>query len=195
MTTAAAYPTLLGTMWPVRGDTRLLRAALVVMAGSVLLAVTAHVKVPFWPVPMTMQTFAVLVIGMACGARLGAATVAVYLLEGALGLPVFAGGAGFAYLAGPTGGYLAGFVLAAALTGWLAERGFDRSVLRTMAAMLAGDVIILGLGVAWLATLIGAEKAIAAGLLPFLAAEVFKIVLAAAVLPGAWRLLGGRRRS
>ena len=84
---------------------------------------------------------------------------------------------------------------AAALTGWLAERGFDRSVLRTMAAMLAGDVIILGLGVAWLATLIGAEKAIAAGLLPFLAAEVFKIVLAAAVLPGAWRLLGGRRRS
>ena len=187
------HPTLLGTLWPARGHSRWLRALLVALVGSAVLAATAHIKVPFWPVPMTMQTFAVLVIGMACGARLGAATVLLYLLEGALGLPVFAGGAGVAYLAGPTGGYLLGYVVAAALTGWLAERGFDRSVPRTVLAMLLGDALIMTLGVAWLSTLIGLQKAIAAGLAPFLLAEAFKIALAAVVLPGAWRLLGHRR--
>ncbi len=192
MTTARLdHPTLLGTLWPSTGETRWLRAALVVLLGSALLTATAHIKVPFWPVPMTMQTFAVLVIGMTCGARLGVATVLAYLLQGALGLPVFAGGAGLAYMTGPTGGYLLGFVLGAALTGWLAERGFDRSPARTVLAMLLGDAVILTLGVAWLATLIGLEKAIAAGLLPFLAAEAFKIALAAIILPGAWKLLRG----
>ena len=190
MTTARFdHPTLLGTLWPASGETRWLRAALVVVLGSVLLTLTAHVKVPFWPVPMTMQTFAVLVIGMACGARLGVATVLVYLMQGAMGMPVFAGGAGLAYITGPTGGYLLGFVLAAGLTGWLAERGFDRSPVRTVIAMLLGDALILTLGVAWLATLIGLQKAVAAGLVPFLAAEGFKIALAAIVLPGAWKLL------
>ena len=194
MTTAAIHhPTLLGTLWPASGNARVLRAALVVLLGSLLLTVTAKVQIPWWPVPMTMQTFAVLVLGMTCGPRLGVATVLAYLAQGAAGLPVFAGGAGLAYLAGPTGGYLLGFVLAAGLTGWLAERGFDRSPARTLAAMLAGDALILGLGVTWLSTLIGFEKALAAGLLPFLSAEAFKIALASAVLPGAWRLLGRRR--
>lgn len=193
MTTAALHhPTLLGTLWPASGGTRVLRAMLVVALGSLLMTVTAKVQIPFWPVPMTMQTFAALVLGMACGARLGMAAVLAYLVQGAAGLPVFAGGAGLAYLAGPTGGYLVGFVLAAGLTGWLASRGFDRSPLRTVIAMLAGDALILGLGVAYLSTLIGLEKAITAGLLPFLAAEAFKILLAAAVLPGAWRLVGRR---
>ena len=195
MTTARLdHPTLLGTLWPASSETRWLRAALVIALGSLLLTLTAHVKVPFWPVPMTMQTFAVLAIGMACGARLGVATVLAYLLQGALGMPVFAGGAGLVYMTGPTGGYLLGFVLAAGLTGWLAERGFDRSPVRTVVAMLLGDALILTLGVAWLATLIGLEKAIAAGLVPFLAAEGFKIALAAVVLPGVWKLLGRQTR-
>ena len=193
---SAAFPrdTLLTTLWPVAADGRLARALTIVVLGSLLLTLSAHVQIPFWPVPMTMQTFAVLVVGMTCGARLGGAAVALYLAQGAVGLPVFAGGAGLAYLAGPTGGYLAGFLLAALVTGWLGERGFDRSPLTTLLAMLAGVVIILGLGVAWLTVLIGLDRAIAAGLMPFLLAEGCKILLAAAVLPAARKLAGRKRR-
>ena len=119
-----------------------LRLMLLAVAGSLLLWASAKINVPFWPVPMTMQTFVVLGLGAAFGWRLGMATVALYLLEGAFGLPVFAGtpekGIALAYMTGPTGGYLAGFVLAAGVTGWLAERGFDRNYLTTAAAMLIG---------------------------------------------------------
>ena len=105
---------------------------LLALVGTLALTVSAKTQIPFWPVPMTMQTFVVLVIGMAYGARLGVATIALYLLEGALGLPVFAGtpekGVGLAYMMGPTGGYLLGFVAGAWLCGWLAERGFDRLI-------------------------------------------------------------------
>ena len=187
-----AHPTLIGSAWPGAAGSWL-RMAILAIAGTVLLTVSAKIQVPFYPVPMTMQTFAVLVIGMAYGWKLGGATVALYLAEGAAGLPVFAGtpekGVGLAYMAGPTGGYLAGFVLAAGIAGRLGEKGWDRSIPMTLAAMVIGTVIIFAPGYVWLALLIGSEKAWAFGVLPFLLGEVFKIALAAAVLPGAWKLI------
>lgn len=165
-----------------------LQSVLLAVAGTALLLASAKVQIPFYPVPMTMQTFVVLFLGFALGSRLGAATVLLYLAEGALGLPVFAGtpekGLGLAYMAGPTGGFLAGFVVAAFVTGWLAERGFDRRVFTTAIAALAGFAAIYGLGIAWLGALIGWDKPVLAyGLYPFLPAEALKLALLAAVLP------------
>jgi len=193
-TPATLQPTLADTLWPQQEGVRdMLRLAILALAGTALLVLSAKIKVPFWPVPMTMQTFAVLVIGMAYGWRLGAATVVLYLLEGAAGLPVFTGtperGIGVLYMVGPTGGFLAGFVVGAAISGWLAEQGWDRSVVRTLGAMLAGEVAMFALGLGWLTYLFGATKAIEFGLAPFVWAEIFKIALAAAVMPGAWWLL------
>ena len=184
--------TLAGALWPARdaaGNEWLRRAALAVF-GSAALTISAKVQIPFWPVPFTMQTMIVLLAGMALGWRLGAATVALYLAQGALGLPVFAKGGGLAYFAGPTGGYLLGFLAAAALTGWLAERGWGRSAASTFAAMLAGTAVIFACGLSWLAYLIGAEKALAGGLVPFLTSEGLKIIIAAILMPMCWRLAG-----
>lgn len=199
-TATLTHPTLAAMLWPSHTQAsmgaRLLRALVLAVAGSVLLTLSAKTQIPMWPVPMTMQTFVVLVIGAAYGWRLGGATLLIYLAEGALGLPVFANtperGVGLAYMMGPTGGYLAGFVVSAMLLGWLAERGWDRGVIRTLVAMTLGTAIIFGFGVAWLSTLIGIEAAVAQGLTPFLAGAALKIVLAAAVLPMAWALVGRR---
>jgi biotin transport system substrate-specific component len=192
----ATFTPLIDRIWPVSARPALRIATLLVL-GSVLLMASAKAQVPMWPVPMTMQTFVVLVIGMSYGLRLGTATVALYLFEGAVGFPVFAGtpekGIGLAYMMGPTGGYLLGFVLAAALMGWLAERGWDRTLPWAIAAMTAGTVLQLVPGVAWLATLIGWDKAIAAGLTPFVVGAVVKIALAAAVLPLAWRMVESKK--
>jgi biotin transport system substrate-specific component len=184
-----AHPTLADAVWSPAGSSPALRAIALALIGTALLTISAKIQVPFWPVPMTMQTFVVLVLGMAYGWRLAGATVLLYLAQGAFGLPVFAGGGGIAYMAGPTGGYLAGFLLAAIAVGWLAEHGWDRSVPRTLAAMLIGTAIIFACGLAWLATLIGLPQAISAGLAPFLLGEAVKIALATAILPFAWRLL------
>ncbi|SDE42729.1 biotin transporter BioY [Rhodospira trueperi] len=201
MTTATlTHDTLAQALWPTRANASpvspALRALLLVLAGSALLTVSAKVQVPMWPVPMTMQTFVVLVIGAAYGWRLGAATVLLYLAEGAFGLPVFANsperGMGLAYMMGPTGGYLAGFVVSAVALGWLAERGWDRSVVGTLGAMTLGSAIILGGGFLYLSTLIGPEAAWTAGVLPFLLGAALKVALAAAVLPMAWRLVNRR---
>jgi len=177
-----------GAFWPqVRGS--LVFQALLVVAGSLLLAISAKVQVPFWPVPMTMQTFLVLMYGATMGARLAGATVLAYLVEGAIGLPFFAGGAGLAYLAGPTGGYLIGFLAGAVLVGWLADRGFGRTILTTLAAFLLGEAAIFVLGAGWLAHLIGPSNAVTAGVVPFLSAEALKVALACALLPAAWSTL------
>ena len=190
--TTAPHPTLAGTIWPASTNS-LLRMALLAIAGTALLTLSAKIQVPFYPVPMTMQTFAIMVIAMSFGWKLGAATVALYLVEGAFGLPVFAGtpakGIGLAYMAGPTGGYLVGFFLAAALTGWLGERGWDRNVLATIAAMVAGTILIFVFGYAWLAHLIGFAKAWQFGVFPFLWGAIFKIGLAAALMPLLWRFM------
>lgn len=165
---------------------------LLVLAGSALIALSAQVAVPlpFSPVPVTGQTFAVLLVGAALGRTRGSAAVLAYLAEGAAGLPVFAGGlAGPAMLLGPTGGYLFGFLPAAWICGALAERGWDRHLLGTLAAMTAGDLAIFAVGVPWLARFVGAENALAFGFAPFLVGNLAKIVLAAGVLPVAWTLV------
>jgi biotin transport system substrate-specific component len=181
--------TLAATIWPNPSTILSLRAILLALVGSALLTLSAKIQIPFWPVPMTMQTFAVLVIGITYGSRLGAATVALYLAEGAAGLPVFAGGGGIAYLAGPTAGYLFGFVIAAALVGWLAEHGWDRKASTTAAAMLLGNLVIYVSGLLWLGTLVGYGKVFAVGMLPFLPGDVLKLALAAAILPTVWRFI------
>ena len=167
-------------LWPVRGTSKMLRAAILVFLGSALLTLSAKVQVPFYPVPMTMQTLVVLLVGMAFGARLGVATVALYLAEGAAGLPVFAGtpekGIGLAYMMGPTGGYLLGFVHAAAIAGWMVERRRDAAGLAL--AVVAGSIAIYGPGVLWLARFVGAGRALELGLVPFLGGDLLKAGLA-----------------
>jgi biotin transport system substrate-specific component len=152
-----------------------------VALGTLVLALSAWIKIPMIPVPMTMQTYVVLVIGALCGWRLAGATVAAYLAEGFLGLPVFTNwGAGPAYFLGPTGGYLAGFLAAAVFVGWLAERGGTRDVARATATLLLGHAVIFALGVAWLAAGLGMgwEKALLTGLVPFWLATALKTALA-----------------
>jgi len=190
----AAQPTLVSVLWSSAAGAGWLRAAALALVGSLLLTASAKVQVPFWPVPMTMQTFAVLIIGMAYGPRLGVATVALYLAQGALGLPVFAGtAAGVPYMAGLTGGYLAGFMAAAVVLGVLARRGWDRGLLSGLAAFVIGDVVLFACGMAWLSVLAGFETAVHAGLLPFLPGEALKIALAAAMMAAGWRAIGARR--
>src|SRR5918994_6011094 len=167
-------------LWPVRGTSKMLRAVILAFLGSALLTLSAKVQVPFYTVPMTMQTLVVLLVGMAFGARLGIATVALYLAEGAVSLPVFAGtpekGIGLAYMTGPTGGYLLGFILAAALAGWIVERRRDAAGLAL--AVVAGSVAIYAPGVLWLATFVGFGRALELGLVPFLWGDLLKAGLA-----------------
>jgi biotin transport system substrate-specific component len=181
-------------LWPVRGGGRLLRAAVLALMGSALLTISAKVQVPFYPVPMTMQTLVVLLIGMAFGARLGVATVVLYLAEGAAGLPVFAGtpekGIGLAYMIGPTGGYLLGFVLAAGIAGWIVQRRRDAAGLAL--AVLAGSIAIYASGVLWLASFVGVGKALELGLVPFLWGDLLKAGLAFALALGGAAMV--RRR-
>jgi len=148
-----------------------------VVAGTALLALSAHAQIPFWPVKLSLQTFVVLALALAYGGRMAAATVLAYLAEGAMGLPVFQGGAGLAYMAGPTGGYLAGFVLAAFVVGTLADRGGLATLPRSAGLLALGVALIYLPGLAWLSVLFGAEKAISFGLLPFLPAEALKLAL------------------
>jgi len=190
--TAGTAPTLINAIWP-RETGGMLRLGLLAIVGSALMAVSAKIQVPMYPVPMTMQTFAVLVIAMAYGARLAGATLLLYLAEGAVGLPVFASGSGLAYMAGPTGGYLAGFLVAAVLVGWLAERGWDRNSALTFLANGAGTAIIFVLGVAYLSTLVGGlDLAFEKGLAPFAIGALVKVSLAAALLPLVWKFLPRR---
>lgn len=158
--------------------------ALAVLLGTFTLALSSYVEVPMVPVPVTLQTFAVALVGALYGWRLGAITVIAWLIEGAVGLPVLSGGAaGAHHFFGPTAGYLFAFPLAAALMGWLFERGWNgvRPVL-AFAAMLASNLVCLVFGAAWLATTLGAEQAIVHGVTPFLVGAVLKSGLGAAVL-------------
>lgn len=211
---APAQPTTLaGALWPDSTSptiTRLVRAVILVVLGSMFVAGSAQIQVPLWPVPVTGQTFGVLVVGLVLGWRLGGVSLLLYIAEGTAGLPVFAKfAAGPAVMAGPTGGYIAGFVLAAAIVGYFAQRGWDRSVWLTALAMLAGNIAIYLLGLAWLTNFYagvgaqyvasaGAETAFGAaivkGLMPFLVGDAIKLALAAALMPVAWRLLSGRVR-
>ena len=192
----------MGTIWPETGHGRVTREAwrkmTLALAGTLLLTLSAKVQIPFYPVPMTMTTLVVLMIGVAYGWRLGGATVLLYLAQGAAGLPVFAGtpekGIGLAYMVGPTAGYLAGFLLAAVVVGWLAERGWDRRIGSTVLMMLIGNLVLYIPGLLWLGWLFGWDKPILEwGLTPFLLGDALKLAVAAATLPVLWRVL--QRRS
>ena len=186
--------TLIDAAWSNTTTARRVGLVAAVVGGMCLLTLSAKLQVPFYPVPMTMQTLVVLMIGMAYGRVLGTATVAAYLLASAAGLPVFAGtperGIGLAYMMGPTGGYLLGFLISAWLMGALAERGWSNSFPLAAVAMIVGHAVILGAGFAWLAALLGVEKAITVGLLPFLATTAVKCALGAVAVPPIWRAFG-----
>jgi biotin transport system substrate-specific component len=194
MTENNSMPTIANLVWPESKSTNALRFVVLAFAGSLLIAVSSKVQIPFYPVPMTMQTFVILGLSMALGWRLAGATLALYLLQGMLGLPVFAGspekGIGLAYMMGGTGGYLLGFLAAAVTCGWLGEKGWDRNVFKTAAAMFIGNALIYIPGILWLGLLFGWDKPIIEwGLTPFILGDITKIALATAVLPLAWKFL------
>lgn len=192
--------TLAGRLWPATKESGAARALILMVLGTVVLWLSAKIQIPFYPVPLTMQTFAVLTLGVAYGWRLGGGTLLLYLAEGAAGLPVFAGGwsegGGYQILYGPTAGYLVGFVVAAAVCGRLAERGWDRSLSRTAAAMVIGNAIIYLFGLPWLkyALALDWHTTVDGGLMPFLLGDALKLALGACLLPFAWRVIGKRGR-
>jgi len=163
-----------------------------ILGGSLLIGLSSQLKVvlPFGPVPVTGQTFAVLMVGALLGARRGSLAVIAYLVQGIAGAPVFAFGGGPAVLLGPTGGYLVGFIPAAFITGLLAERGWDRRMTTTVLAMILGNLAIYTCGLLWLTCLTGMHASVVTmGLLPFIPGDVTKIILAAILLPSGWKLL------
>ncbi|MBN8291471.1 biotin transporter BioY [Rhodobacter sp. NTK016B] len=174
----------------------LLTKALAVLGGSAVIALGAQVSVPMLPVPMSLQTLAVLMVGLTAGARLGAAAVVAYLIEGVLGLPVFASGHfGLPYMMGPTGGFLLGFVGMAFVAGLLAERGVARGFVGTGVAGLLASVVLYVPGIAWLyaVTPLDLSGAVSAGMVPFLLGDAVKIAVAALAVTGAWAALRARR--
>jgi biotin transport system substrate-specific component len=209
--TAAARDVLTEAIWPAEGRALVAKRAVLVVLGIVALTLAAQVKVPVWPSPVMMNlgTFAVLTIAAAYGPRLGLVTMAGWLLIGALGFDVFqsstAAHHGLAYMTGPTGGYLAGYLFATLALGFAARRGWDRSVGGMAAALLAGNVLIYVPGLLWLGYLVANglfdpakyasvwEQTLAWGLTPFLVGDLVKLVLAALIVPGLWKLVGTAR--
>lgn len=181
-----------------RGDApTVLLDILTVLMGSLVLVLSAKISVPFYPVPLTMQTFAVIGLGLALGPWRAGAAILVYLCEGAAGLPVFAGtpqkGVGLAYMMGSTGGYLLGYVPSVLVAGWLARRGWDKDPLPAMAAALLAGAIIYVPGLLWLGIVIGFDKPVLQyGLIPFIPGDIVKASLAALVFPIVWKWLDAR---
>jgi biotin transport system substrate-specific component len=197
--TASTQP-LVPALWPTKSGTAA-RDVLLVLGGTALICIAAKIKVPFYPVPMTLQTLAVTFLAATYGMRLGTLTVLVYLFEGALGLPVFANTppalANPAYFLGPTGGFLVGFVLIALIVGASADRGFDRSIPKLFAAIVVGELGMFALGFGWLAWFanlssgavgLGASKALAGGVAPFVLGDLLKVIVTTLTVPAA-RLL------
>ncbi len=180
------------------GRLRLAKQAVLVLVGIAALAIFAKIKVPMYPVPITMGTFALLTIGAAYGPRLGMATIIGYMLVGTLGFDVFAGSSaeasGLTYMMGGTGGYLVGYILATLALGMAARAGWDRSVGKMALAMLIGNALIYIPGLIWLGQLYGWDQPILAwGLTPFLIGDALKLALAAVLVPGLWKLIGNAR--
>ena len=166
-----------------------------ILSGAVLTAYAAQLVIPMWPVPITAQTFAVLLVGSVLGATRGAISLVAYFSMGALGLPVFSAATSLSF--GPTFGYLIGFVAAASVVGWLSERGWHKSVPGVLASFAIANAIIYLFGLPWLAFVLGnlgvandLVAVAAAGFVPFIIGDVLKMILAAAVLPLAWKFLG-----
>jgi biotin transport system substrate-specific component len=196
MATATTMRPLVSLALPEGRAMRLATQMFLAVAGTLLLTVSAKTRVVLGPVDISLQTLAVLLIAAAFGLRLGLATLLLYMAEGAAGFPVFQAtpekGLGIVYMLGTTGGYLAGFVVMAAIVGWAADRGWDRNPLRLAGAMLAAEVVMMAMGYAWLAGLIGADKAWQFGVVPFIAGDLIKVGLAAALVPAVWAILPAR---
>ncbi|KAA3451021.1 biotin transporter BioY [Mesorhizobium sp. SARCC-RB16n] len=193
MTTATTTRPLVFLALPQDGAARLATQFFLAIAGTLLLTLSAKTRVVLGPVDISMQTLAVFLIAAAFGMRLGVATLLLYMAEGAMGFPVFQGtpekGIGIAYMLGSTGGYLAGFVVMAAIVGWAADRGWDRHPIKLFNAMLVAEVIMMAMGFAWLALLIGPEKSWQFGVVPFIVGDLIKVALAACLVPAVWSLL------
>ncbi|TGS71784.1 biotin transporter BioY [Mesorhizobium sp. M3A.F.Ca.ET.174.01.1.1] len=193
MATATTMRPLVSLALPEQGAARLGTQLFLAIVGTILLTLSAKTKIVLGPVDLSLQTLAVLLIASAFGMRLAIATLILYLAEGAFGLPVFQGtpekGLGIAYMLGSTGGYLAGFVVMAAIAGWAADRGWDRHAVKLFGAMLVAEIVMMAMGFAWLATLIGPEKAWQFGVLPFVVGDLIKVALAASLVPAVWSLL------
>ena len=168
---------------------KMIRYVVLAVLGTLIMTIAAKIKVPFYPVEMNLQTLALFAIAAAFGRKLAVATLLLYLAEGYMGLPVFTKeAAGPAYFAGPTAGYLVGFVIAAFIVGWAADKGWSKNPFKMAGAMFVADVVIFTLGFAWLATLIGAEKAFMFGVQPFILADLLKIALASSLVAALWQV-------
>ncbi|MEL6101557.1 MAG: biotin transporter BioY [Pseudomonadota bacterium] len=198
METTGTNKVLSETFGATQGSALLLKQAALVVLGIAALAIAAKIKVPMWPVPITMGTFAVLTVGAAYGPRLGLVTILGYMIIGVLGFDIFANSTaeinGLDYMMGGTGGYLVGYVLATLALGTLARRGWDRSFVLMAVAMLIGNVLVYVPGLLWLGQLYGWDKPILEwGLTPFLVGDAIKLVLAALLLPLVWKAVGKAR--
>ena len=199
MTTQTPSLTLAEAIFPQTGLALRVKQLVLVAAGIAALVLAAKIKIPMFPVPMTMGTFVVLSIGAAYGARLGLATILGYMLIGALGFDVFAGSSaevsGLSYMMGSTGGYLVGYVLAVVALGALAHKGWDRARGKMALALVLGNALIYVPGLIWLTVLYGLEAPILSwGLTPFLLGDVVKLALVALLLPALWSLVGRARK-
>lgn len=193
MAIATTMRPLVSLALPQNAAARLATQLFLAIAGTLVLTLSAKTKVMLGPVDISMQTLAVLLIAAAFGMRLGVATLLLYMAEGAMGFPVFQStpekGLGIAYMLGSTGGYLAGFVVMAAIVGWAADRGWDRHLIKLFNAMLVAEVVMMAMGFAWLALLIGPEKSWQFGVVPFIVGDLIKVALAASLVPAVWTLL------
>ena len=180
---------LIDALWPNTKSQYFIRNFSIILIGTILLAISAHVKIPIPPVPVTLQTLVVLVFAMSVGWKIAFITFAFYLFQGTIGLPVFATGGGIVYLTGPTAGYLYGMTIAAVVISYFADKGFSVSYIKTLISIILGSILIFTFGVLYLGSIIGYNKAIQAGLLPFIPSELFKIALAVILIPTFNKLL------
>jgi biotin transport system substrate-specific component len=196
MSTNTAARPLVSIVMPQGAAARIAIQVVLVVAGSLLLWLSARSKVVLGPIDLSLQTLAVLLIAATFGFRMGVATLIVYLAEGAAGLPVFQStpekGIGLAYMVGPTGGFLAGFLVMAAIVGWAVDRGWGRSIVKLTAAMLVAEIVMMAMGWSWLSVLIGADKAWQFGVAPFIVPDLVKVALATALTVAATGVLARR---
>ncbi|ODT47486.1 biotin transporter BioY [Devosia sp. 63-57] len=195
--------TLLGVFQPKGNVAKLATNLATVVLGTLLITAAAKVNVPVWPVPVTLQSFAIAALAAAFGMRIATATVALYLLEGAMGLPVFATGGGMAYLVGPTGGFLIGFLAMAAIIGAAVDRGASSRPAVLFASMLVGGSVMFAFGFAWLVAMAGQAQwvdqanvvgsAFAKAVQPFIVWDILKMAFATLTVTGAWKLFGAKR--
>jgi biotin transport system substrate-specific component len=197
MATAISARPLVSLALPEKGAARLAMQIGLAVLGTLVLTLSAKTKVVLGPVDMSLQTLAIFLIAASFGMRLGVATLLLYMAQGAMGFPVFQStpekGIGIAYMLGSTGGFLAGFVVMAAIVGWAADRFWDRNPFKLFGAMLVAEVVMMAMGFSWLAVLIGAEKAWQFGVVPFIVPDLIKVALASALVPAVWALLPKHR--